>query len=61
MIEPEYSTGKRILQDGTNLDSDIIAVHPKIQNREIFDPVSDGSLGYDGYEPGQHNKDGSLV
>ncbi|MFZ9326295.1 MAG: hypothetical protein ACO24H_02400 [Polynucleobacter sp.] len=44
-----------------NLDADIKAVHPKIQERRIDDPVSDGSLGDYGYEPGQFNKDGTLL
>lgn len=59
MQEVEYKVGPRILEDGTNLDADIVAVHPVTQRRQIADPVSDGSLGEPGYEPGQHNKDGS--
>jgi hypothetical protein len=59
MIEFIYSEGPRILEDGTNLDKDVVAVHPRIQHRGIADPVSDGSLGAPGYEPGQKNLDGS--
>jgi hypothetical protein len=59
MVEFEYKTGPRILEDGTNLDADIVAAHPRIQPRGITDPVSDGSLGTGGYAPGQKNLDGS--
>lgn len=59
MIEFEYVKGPRILEDGTNLDADVIAREPTIQRRSITDPVSDGSLGAPGYEPGQKNLDGS--
>jgi len=59
MVEFTYSEGPRILEDGTNLDADVIAVHPIIQRRQITDPVSDGSLGEPGYQPGQKNRDGS--
>lgn len=59
MIEFEYVKGPRILEDGTNLDADVIAHEPKIQRRSITDPVSDGSLGGPGYQPGQKNLDGS--
>lgn len=58
-IEFTYSDGPRILDDGTNLDRDIVSAHPVIQNRSITDPVSDGSLGPPGYEPGQKNLDGT--
>lgn len=61
MVEFEYTKGPRILPDGRNMDADIIAVHPVVQHRQITDPVSDGSLGEPGYEPGQYNKDGSLL
>jgi hypothetical protein len=59
MVEFEYTVGPRILEDGTNLDADFSGRHPKIQRRAITDPVSDGSLGEPGYEPGQLNRDGS--
>ena len=59
MVEFTHSIGPRILQDGTNLDQDIVSAVPQIQYRSIADPVSDGSLGYSGYEPGQKNLDGS--
>jgi hypothetical protein len=61
MQEITYTVGPRILPDGTNLDADIVAAHPKVSRRQITDPVSDGSLGEPGYEPGQHNKDGGLL
>jgi hypothetical protein len=61
MQEVVYTTGPRILPDGTNLDADVIAVHPVIQHRQITDPVSDGSLGDPGYEPGQYNQDGTVL
>lgn len=60
MDEVTYYAGPRILPDGRNMDMDVIAVHPKIQRRNITDPVSDGSLG-DGYSPGQKNSDGSQI
>jgi hypothetical protein len=56
-----YTTGPRILEDGTNLDADFSGGHPVVQRRQISDPVSDGSLGEPGYEPGQKNKDGSVL
>ena len=59
MVEFTHSEGPRILEDGTNLDKDVVAVRPRIQRRGIADPVSDGSLGPPGYEPGQKNLDGS--
>lgn len=59
MIEFTSSVGPRILEDGTNLDADILASHPVIYRREITDPVSDGSLGPSAYAKGQKNKDGS--
>jgi len=58
MTEVTYSKGPRI-EDGVNFDIDIISSFPKIQYRNITDPVSDGSLGDYGYAPGQKNKDGS--
>lgn len=58
MQEVEYLIGPRILDDGTNLDADIVAAHPTVIRRDIADPVSDGSLGELGYKPGQFNKDG---
>ena len=61
MNEIQYITGPRILLDGTNLDAGVNASHPIIQNRAITDPVSDGSLGEPGYEPGQKNYDGTPI
>lgn len=59
MDEFTHYVGPRILEDGTNLDRDIISAIPVIQRRQITDPVSDGSLGSPGYEPGQLNRDGT--
>lgn len=59
MVEFTYSVGPRILEDGTNLDQDIISAVPRIKYRSITDPVSDGSLGESGYHPRQRNLDGS--
>lgn len=59
--EVQYLKGPRILEDGTNLDADIVAVHPLLKRRHIADPVSDGSLGQGGYSPGQFNKDGGQL
>lgn len=61
MIEFVETTGPRYLEDGTNLDADIKAVHPRVTSREAWEPVSDGSLGPPGYEPGQRNRDGGLL
>lgn len=61
MVEFTYSTGPRVLENGVNLDADIIASHPEIQRRKADDPVADGSLGENGYLPGQRNRDGSLL
>jgi hypothetical protein len=60
-MEFEYKTGPRISEEGLNFDSDISAAHPKVIRRRIEDPVSDGSLGPYGYEPGQFNLDGSQL
>lgn len=57
MQEPVYTVGPRILPDGTNLDTDIKAIHPVVKHRQISDPVSDGSLGPSQYAIGQLNKD----
>lgn len=54
-----FSSGPRILEDGTNLDSDFSGGHPRIYRRQIDDPVTDGSLGEPAYAVGQQNKDGS--
>ena len=59
MDEFSYAIGPRILEDGTNLDADFRGRHPCVLRREITDPVSDGSLGPPGYEPGQKNRDGT--
>jgi hypothetical protein len=59
MVEFTNTSGPRILEDGTNLDADFIGCHPVVTKRSITDPVSDGSLGPPGYQPGQKNLDGS--
>jgi hypothetical protein len=59
MVEFTHSVGPRILEDGTNLDADILAGHPVIYNRQITDPVTDDSLGPSAYAKGQKNRDGS--
>jgi hypothetical protein len=59
MIEFTEVTGPRILDDGTNLDLDVVASFPKVKHRQITDPVSDGSLGNYGYAPSQKNLDGT--
>lgn len=59
MNEFLYLKGPRILENGVNLDADFRGGFPEILKRNIADPVSDGSLGPPGYEPGQKNLDGS--
>lgn len=51
-----YTTGPRYI-DGVNIDADVDASIPKVDERDIADPVT----GYKGrgYEPGQKNRDGS--
>lgn len=61
MVEFTYTTGRRILEDGTDLDVDTKAYIPEIKLRSITDPVSDGSLGDSQYAPGQLNKDGTMI
>tara|TARA_B100000902_G_scaffold394980_1_gene452498 strand:- start:847 stop:1029 length:183 start_codon:yes stop_codon:yes gene_type:complete len=58
MNEPVYLKGPRII-NGVNVDADIVASHPKVQNRQITDPVNDGSLGKPTYALGSRNKDNS--
>jgi hypothetical protein len=58
MQEPEYLVGPRFI-DGVNIDAGIVAAQPKVQRRQITDPVNDGSLGEPAYAPGSKNKDGS--
>lgn len=60
MNEVTYHVGPRILPDGTNMDVDITATHPKVKHRQITDPVSDGSLGF-AYSPNQYNADGTQI
>ena len=58
-MEFEYVEGPRVLPDGTNMDADVIASHPKVKHRRITDPVNDGSLGHPTYVEGSKNRDGS--
>ena len=52
----EYTTGPRYI-DGVNIDADVDASMPKVDERAIDEPVT----GYKGrgYEPGQKNRDGT--
>ena len=56
-MDVTYSSGPRILADGTNLDADVIASFPAETERQIDEPVT--NLAGLGYEPGQKNRDGS--
>ena len=56
-MEITYSIGPRILNDGTNLDEDVLASFPVEAEVAASDPVTD--LYGLGYEPGQKNKDNS--
>lgn len=54
-----YSNGPRYI-DGVNIDADVDASFPsKAQERTVDEPVT--GLAGKGYEPGQRNKDGSLL
>ena len=60
MSEVTDSTGPRILPDGTNLDADVLASHPKERRLQASDSVQDlADLG--GYAKGQKNTDGSPI
>jgi len=61
VVEFTYVTGRRVLDDGTDLDADTKAYRPTIQRRSITSPVSDGSLGDSQYAVGQLNKDGTPI
>lgn len=52
----EYTKGPRYI-DGVNIDADIDASIPKVDERAIDEPVTDYKGR--GYEPGQKNLDGS--
>lgn len=56
-MDVTYTKGPRYLSDGTNLDLDVEASFPKEHVIEIDSSVTN-FIGL-GYEPGQHNKDGS--
>lgn len=54
-----YTTGPRYI-DGVNIDADVDASICKHKTeRSISEPVT--GLGGLGYEPGQENRDGSLL
>ena len=56
-MEITYSIGPRFI-NGKNIDEDVKAAIPKnITHQEISDPVT--GIAGKGYEPGQHNLDGS--
>lgn len=58
-MEVTYTTGPRYI-DGVNIDADVNASIPtKVEERAIDEPVT--GLKGKGYEPGQQNKDGSLL
>lgn len=57
-MEVTYSTGPRYI-DGINIDADVAAGFPKVDERDISEPVTDYKGR--GYEPGQKNLDGSDV
>lgn len=59
--EVTYLNGPRIMENGRNIDSDVVAGHPLVLEIDIADPVSNGSLGETVYAPGQLNKDGGLI
>lgn len=57
-MEVTYSNGPRILEDGTNLDLDVLASFPEVLSElEISEGVT--GLTGTGYEPGQFNRDQS--
>lgn len=58
MDEILYTAGPRYI-DGVNIDADIIAAHPEVIIKQVYEPVNDGSLGAPQYAPGSTNKDGS--
>lgn len=59
-MEITYSNGPRILEDGTNLDLDVLASFPEVVSElEISEGVT--VLAGTGYEPGQVNRDQSTL
>lgn len=58
MDEIVYTTGPRYI-DGVNIDADIIASHPVIVEKQVYESVNDGSLGAPQYALGSTNKDGT--
>jgi hypothetical protein len=58
MDDIQYLQGPRFI-DGVNIDADIIAGHPEIVVKQVYESVNDGSLGEPQYAPSSTNKDGS--
>lgn len=58
-MEVNYTTGPRYI-DGINIDADVDASFPSKQVEVLIDEPVTGLKGK-GYEPGQQNKDGSLL
>jgi hypothetical protein len=58
-MEINYTTGPRYI-DGINIDADVDASLPSRQVEVLIDEPVTGLKGK-GYEPGQQNKDGSLL
>ena len=57
-MEITYSKGPRYI-DGVNIDADVDAAIPEVDERDISEPVT--NYKGRGYEPGQKNLDGSDV
>ena len=55
-MDVTYTTGPRYI-DGVNIDADVSASIPKVDERSIDEPVT--NYKGTGYEPGQKNRDGS--
>lgn len=55
MMDVSYTKGPRILENGVNLDADIVASFPQEFTVDINDAVT-GLTGR-GYQPGQSNLD----
>ena len=58
MMDITYTSGPRILEDGTNLDLDVVATFPEKDIELNIDAPVTGISGL-GYEPGQKNRNGS--
>lgn len=58
MMDITYTRGPRILEDGTNLDLDVVATFPEKDIELSIDAPVTGISGL-GYQPGQKNRNGS--